>query len=752
MKDKSKLTDKKFSGATESKVSTQRSESITVSSNTNLEISQQTIQGSLFDLAKGRGEFEAQPPTKTNPFKFFDEDDPEAEGGPHALASMDNFTGSVLPLKQGDHIDIKDLSRARYISPNKRKKMSSVAFENRLEEGNLTLLDLLISCKKDITILEYLSDQVRNLFEVTKVFPDGRGFLFYAIRRGFFSVVKKILELAPSCVHQRDSQGKTPLHYAAERGFFMISQYLCVEGEAEVNARDLEGNSPLHFAARNEHQEVLVFLLSFPKVDPRARNRFGESPREVTGRVGEKIFQASLDENKRTEEVSDEVQENFTIRKNLKFDTMFKRRWSLLKNGLISKVTRKILDRGELTEEDKQFGLADICGKKIRTSFPDCYTVRDKGEYIKINLKPEEEQAQEEQKSHAKEQGKSHAKEQESTQATLSKEHRNFTLNDIIGKGSFGEVFLVTQKKEKEEGEEEKQNRPEQYAMKVYNKAKIIRSGLLKFLFLEKRILINFDHPFIVKLYSTFQTARKLYLLMDYCRYKDLGEVLSKEGRIFEYQVRLIAAEILLAIEELHRRNIIHRDIKPDNILIASDGHVLLTDFGLSKDNLPPSAITCTFCGSIAYLPPEIVLKQGHGHPTDWYLLGELVYECLFGMPPFFNQSKKALMEMILNEQVAFPDYANRTTKDFINKLLIKNPSERLGARGGAAEVKAHPFFTGIVWEDVYQKKHRLFDLEELEANKCQDYAQEIVDRGIPSKNPNIRKIANWSISRESKP
>lgn len=122
---------------------------------------------------------------------------------------------------------------------------------------------------------------------------------------------------------------------------------------------------------------------------------------------------------------------------------------------------------------------------------------------------------------------------------------------------------------------------------------------------------------------------------------------LAKHRRFTEDNARVYAAEILLALEYLHKNKIIFRDLKPDNVIFDSDGHALLTDFGLSKTGMGPNDKSTSFCGSVAYLAPEMLRKQGHTKSIDWYLLGVLIYEMLVGVPPYFNTEKKKLFENI---------------------------------------------------------------------------------------------------------
>lgn len=167
---------------------------------------------------------------------------------------------------------------------------------------------------------------------------------------------------------------------------------------------------------------------------------------------------------------------------------------------------------------------------------------------------------------------------------------------------------------------------------------------LIKYAFAEKDIMAEMtkvEQPYIVKIKYTFQTTECLYMIMQFCSGGDLSQYLELEGCFDEAKARIYTCEIISAIESLHEHNIIYRDLKPDNIVLDADGHALLTDFGLSRQGV--SGIlngADSFCGSYAYLAPEMVKKRGHGKALDWYLVGVLLYELLTGMPPFYDDDK----------------------------------------------------------------------------------------------------------------
>lgn len=202
-------------------------------------------------------------------------------------------------------------------------------------------------------------------------------------------------------------------------------------------------------------------------------------------------------------------------------------------------------------------------------------------------------------------------------------------------------------------------------------------------------------HPFIVSLNSAFQTRTKLFLILDFCPGGDLGRILQKEGRFTESRARNYLCEVLLALEDLHKRDIIYRDLKPDNVVLDDHGHALLTDFGLSKEGVfEGNKGAKSFCGSVAYLAPEMLRKAGHGKSVDWYLLGVLLYEMIVGQPPYFSDSKSELFNNIQRGVLKLPVSMSPEAKNLIVHLLNRNPSRRLGAGSeGSSEIKRHPFF-----------------------------------------------------------
>ncbi|TRY76555.1 hypothetical protein TCAL_06324 [Tigriopus californicus] len=270
-----------------------------------------------------------------------------------------------------------------------------------------------------------------------------------------------------------------------------------------------------------------------------------------------------------------------------------------------------------------------------------------------------------------------------------------FELLRVLGQGSFGKVFLVRKNCGKDKGT--------LYAMKVLKKATLkVRDRVRTKM--ERNILADVEHPFIVKLHYAFQTEGKLYLILDFLRGGDLFTRLSKEVMFTEEDVKFYLAELALALEHLHCLGIIYRDLKPENLLLDDDGHIAVTDFGLSKENLEEKAYS--FCGTVEYMAPEVVNRKGHSFAADWWSFGVLMYEMLTGHLPFQAHNRKETMNMILREKLSMPEYLSPEAQSLLRALFKRNPINRLGTgENGVQNLKKHSFFATINWHQLLEKK-----------------------------------------------
>ena len=192
---------------------------------------------------------------------------------------------------------------------------------------------------------------------------------------------------------------------------------------------------------------------------------------------------------------------------------------------------------------------------------------------------------------------------------------------------------------------------------------------------------------------------------MDFCPGGELFYHLHNLGRFTEEQARFYISEILLGLEYLHSKDIAYRDLKPENILLDLDGHIKITDFGLSKQNISSFDLSSSFCGSPEYMSPEMLQGQGHGRAVDFYSLGALLYEMLVGVPPYYSQNRSAMYTNILRSELNIPSFVSKNCRDLIVRLLNKVPENRLGYLLGAKEVRNHPWFKGVSWGKVKNRK-----------------------------------------------
>ncbi|KAI9314341.1 kinase-like domain-containing protein [Dichotomocladium elegans] len=294
----------------------------------------------------------------------------------------------------------------------------------------------------------------------------------------------------------------------------------------------------------------------------------------------------------------------------------------------------------------------------------------------------------------------------------------SFTKIRMLGKGDVGKVYMVRQK-----------GTDRLYAMKVLSKREMIKRNKIKRVLAEQEILSTTNHPFIVTLYHSFQSQDYLYFVMEYCLGGEFfralqlrpGKCLNEEG------ARFYAAEVTAALEYLHLNGHIYRDLKPENILLHQSGHIMLTDFDLSKGSKPPGppvivksgsyymppAIntrscvsnlrTNSFVGTEEYIAPEVIKGCGHTSAVDWWTLGILTFEMLYGTTPFKGPNRHETFTRILHFEPVFREQPapyktvpSNNCKNFIRKLLNKDENKRLGSQAGAADIKAHPFFKNV--------------------------------------------------------
>ena len=310
----------------------------------------------------------------------------------------------------------------------------------------------------------------------------------------------------------------------------------------------------------------------------------------------------------------------------------------------------------------------------------------------------------------------------------------NLQLTDLrvvaqLGSGSFGRVKLV-------------RFQEEIFALKCMSKASIVELGQQEHVINEKRIMLSLHSPFIVRCYKAFSTQNEIFILLEACLGGELFTRLRTLGMFAEPVARFYLANVLEAFSYLHTRDIVYRDLKPENLMFAADGYLKLTDFGFAKQIQEK---TWTLCGTPDYLAPEIVAGQGHGKPADIWTLGVLLFEMLVSYPPFYDEDQVKTYAKIMQEEPEMPSFISAEAADLIKKLLRKQEYKRLGtAIGGLEDIMKHPFFDRFSWESLRERKikapwipkikgrndtanfEEAFDTHELESREVKAFSEEL--------------------------
>ena len=280
----------------------------------------------------------------------------------------------------------------------------------------------------------------------------------------------------------------------------------------------------------------------------------------------------------------------------------------------------------------------------------------------------------------------------------------SFNTISVIGKGQNSKVLLV---KKKDSGD--------YFAMKVLKKKKVEQSKQEEHIQNERNILVEVHkNQFLIELHFSFQTKKALYFVLEYCPGGELFYLFNRNKRFSEEQTKFFAAQIVLALEFLHSKDIVYKDLKPENVLIGHDGYIKLTDFGLSRSC---SKITeeKNSHGKPEYLAPEIIMKTGCGKYVDWWTLGILIYEMVEGVSPFSLKNKvhdirscsnlNDLFDKIKFENVKFSSNFTKNLSSFLSEILRKDYTKRLGFKRGACEIKEHAWFSNFDWKSISNKQ-----------------------------------------------
>ncbi|CAK66805.1 unnamed protein product (macronuclear) [Paramecium tetraurelia] len=569
----------------------------------------------------------------------------------------DQDTGTVYDIRQVDKIQVNK----EYMAKLKKRHKSAWQgwWQQKRENNHFLILNVKQNNIKEIEkLLEIPTKDLKPEINI----KDDNGFasIHYSCLNQNYDLSLLLLKNEADC-DSINAQGQTPLIICAQNGCDSIATLLLTIG-SDINHIDNHQNTALHYACLfciNKHIRIAEILLARPSLQLNQKNLDNKSPVEL-------------------------IQNNSTLK------------------NLIEKHYRVFV------------GLNFFKMKK--ESFNQCHKVQiydDSKDQQKVNSPTSKQQYY--LTNQYQQTSKCYSPYQTDNQFSTS---NRSTLNQVvidemigplniriilqIGKGSFGDVYLVEKRNQSKTAQGQK------YAMKVLPKSKFLGHNLIRYAMAERNILSYLNHPYIVKLRFAFQTNTHLCLLMDFCPGGDLSKIIQNQKRIPEQAAKLYIAEILTALEHLHKNDIIYRDLKPENIVIDTQGHAMLTDFGLSKEGVRDNYGAKSFCGSMAYLAPEMLKRVGHGRAVDWYHLGILLYEMISGKPPYFSPNRDEMLNNIECNKITFPDNISKECKSIIQSLLEKNPMIRLGASSrDADEIKDHPFFRQINWDDLLQKKYK---------------------------------------------
>jgi len=360
-----------------------------------------------------------------------------------------------------------------------------------------------------------------------------------------------------------------------------------------------------------------------------------------------------------------------------------------------------------------------------------------------------------------------------SAQAKKKKRYNvtDFKIIKTIGKGAFGEVRVVVEK-----------NSEQVYALKMMSKKEMIAKKQVSHIQAERNLLAAADNEWLVKMNFSFQDNTWLYLVMEYCAGGDLMTILMRDDILSEPQTRFYMSELSQAIKSVHDLKFVHRDLKPDNVLISNTGHVKLSDFGLAKGFASKEQdyinkyekekekikqggpvrksrtqykrdrkLMFSTVGTPDYIAPEVFSQKGYGVEVDWWSLGVIMFECLVGYPPFYAEQPLQTCRKIVNYKrtLKIPSEAglSREAKDILLKLIC---SARV--RAGYAEIRRHQFFKSCPWDDLFKMKPPFVpDLKsEIDTSNFDEFDEApVIDKHIESSKEN--KFQDFTFVRRPK-
>jgi len=582
--------------------------------------------------------------------------------------------GSIRNLDTGEERRLgegaltQSFLKGEYVAPgalsNKRPHWVGWRAEKRANEESLWFAAESGSINKLREALTISEDASTPKASVNAPSLYGRTALHMAASAGKPEGIELLLDVGADFDARTDA-GLTPLHVASQRGHPSVVALLLDWG-AESSPETNDRNLPLHFAAAGGHTDVVTLLLE----------RGGADQLVVRNSMARRAAEMSLDIH--TANAFKEYENKMPVnlaRGPASIDTYagrtpFGKGEVLLHNSRADVVFRTLNKTQGTTFADMIAATAEFqkpmgrqSGKSTRGS-QDSGRVR--GPFARVR---------------------------EDIVAVEKVGPESFQLLDRLGKGSFGEVFQVKHKQT--DGV---------YAMKILLKSKIMSGNLLRYAVTERNVLSYITHPYMVSLHYAFQTRTYLVLVLHYCPGGNLQALIERERRLKGNLAQLYTAELLLALSYLHERQIVFRDLKPDNVVIDEVGHCMLTDFGLSKEGVTALHGTKSFCGSVAFLAPEILSRKGHTHTVDIYGLGVLLFDMLTGLPPFYHPQREKLYQNIKHAKLMVPSFVSKSSSSLIYDLMNREPTKRLGAID-TKDVMKHEYFSDMDFEALQRRE-----------------------------------------------
>ena len=313
----------------------------------------------------------------------------------------------------------------------------------------------------------------------------------------------------------------------------------------------------------------------------------------------------------------------------------------------------------------------------------------------------------------------------------------DFQFIRLIGVGSYGKIYVASKKSSNK-----------LYAIKILNKKNIYNQNERQNIKTERTVLAKLNHPFIMKLYYAFQTRESLYFITQFMYGGELNYHIYKEKNNYfsEEKARFYAAEIIVAINYLHKNNCIYRDLKPENVLLDKDGHIKIIDFGLSKICSANPCKTNTLCGTPEYLAPEVLFEKEYGIEVDWWSLGVIIYEMLSGYLPFKIISGEKISKNVYKKRIKIFNHFSKSAENLIKRLLEYNPKKRLKYD----DIINHSFFRGTNWDKIEKletnppfipdiKEENLFQYFDSEKDLYDEYAAHEKKNRTLDNNENIK-------------